>query len=147
MPDEKRKASALESAFNYLVDEENGIVKLFTPPFNEKTFRAGYVNDYPEGVRENGGQYTHSAVWFALSLFEAGKTELAKMVLNILNPAEKYALPTGEKIYKTEPYALCGDVYSREDIRGKGGWSLYTGSAGWFLQTVTKFLPFEVEKE
>ncbi len=146
MPDEKRKASALESAFNYLVDEENGIVKLFTPPFNEKTFRAGYVNDYPEGVRENGGQYTHSAVWFALSLFEAGKTELAKTVLNIINPAEKYALPIGEKIYKTEPYALCGDVYSREDIKGKGGWSLYTGSAGWFLQTVTKFLPFEVEK-
>lgn len=146
MPDEKRRASALESAYNYLVDEENGIVKLFTPAFNEKTFRAGYVNDYPEGVRENGGQYTHSAVWFALALFEAGKTELAKTVLNILNPAEKYALPTGEKIYKTEPYALCGDVYSREDIAGKGGWSLYTGSAGWFLQTVTKFLPFEVEK-
>ena len=146
MPDEKRKVSALESAFNYLVDEENGIVKLFTPPFNEKTFRAGYVNDYPEGVRENGGQYTHSAVWFAMSLFEEGKTELAKTVLGILNPAEKYVLPIGEKMYKTEPYALCGDVYSREDIRGKGGWSLYTGSAGWFLQTVTKFLPFEVEK-
>ena len=147
MPDEKRKASALESAFNYLVDEENGIVKLFTPPFNENTFRAGYVNDYPEGVRENGGQYTHSAVWFAMSLFEAGKDELAKTVLGILNPAEKYALPIGEKMYKTEPYALCGDVYSREDIPGKGGWSLYTGSAGWFLQTVTKFLPFEVETE
>ncbi len=147
MPDEKRKASALESAYNYLVDEENGIVKLFTPAFNGKTFRAGYVNDYPEGVRENGGQYTHSAVWFALSLFEAGKTELAKTVLSLINPAEKYVLPIGEKMYKTEPYALCGDVYSREDIAGKGGWSLYTGSAGWFLQTVTKFLPFEVDTE
>lgn len=121
------RRSALLCAYKELVDDSNGIIKLFTPPFNEKTRRAGYVNDYPEGVRENGGQYTHAAVWFALALLREGLTHEAATVTGLLLPSLK-----GKK-YEREPYAMCGDVYSAKGIEGKGGWSLYTGAAGWML--------------
>ena len=115
-------------------DEERGIVKLFTPPFTQKIPRAGYINDYPAGVRENGGQYTHAAVWFLTALKKEGMDTEAQKVLHALLPNEKYRSPNGEAVYKTEPYALCGDVYAAPGQEGRGGWSLYTGAAGWLLQ-------------
>ncbi len=133
MPDKSRRRQALKSACEKLFDEENGVVKLFSPPFNEKSRPTGYVNRYPEGMRENGGQYTHAAVWFCTALFTEGMRAEGEKVLSALLPNEKYKNGCGE-YYKTEPYALCGDVYSAEGHEGRGGWSLYTGSAGWFIQ-------------
>ncbi|MDR1630989.1 MAG: hypothetical protein LBS36_12390 [Oscillospiraceae bacterium] len=136
MGDRERRRTAMQSAFDRLVDEENGIIKLFTPPFTEEGKTTGYVNAYPEGIRENGGQYTHAATWFAKALFQEGMTEEGWRVLKILNPAKKYRDPVLSKKYKTEPYALAGDVYSAKGMEGRGGWSLYTGAAGWFYRTV-----------
>lgn len=133
MPSHERRRLALEQAYNRLFDEENGVVRLFAPPFGKQGKRAGYVNDYPEGMRENGGQYTHAAVWFATALFREGMMKEGGKVLEALLPNLKYEQGKGD-IYKTEPYALCGDVYSAEGHEGRGGWSLYTGSAGWLLQ-------------
>lgn len=133
MPDRKRRRTALMNAYDRLFDEENGVLRLFDPPFGENSKFTGYVNYYPEGVRENGGQYTHAAVWFTLALFEEGCYSEGERVLRALIPSEKYRDGKGD-IYKTEPYALAGDVYSSKGREGRGGWSLYTGSAGWMLQ-------------
>ncbi len=133
MPDKNRVRTALLSAYDRLFDEKNGVIKLFSPPFNEKSRKTGYVNFYPEGMRENGGQYTHAAVWFCTALFKEGLIPQAENVLRALIPSEKYNGGQGH-VYKTEPYALAGDVYSAKGHAGRGGWSLYTGSAGWLLQ-------------
>lgn len=134
LPDRERRITALKTAYERLFDEEHGIVKLFSPPFTRSGKRAGYVNDYPAGMRENGGQYTHAAIWFLTALRKEGMDAEADRVLHALLPWEKYGTETGSKVYKTEPYALCGDVYAAEGLAGRGGWSLYTGSAGWLLQ-------------
>ena len=134
LPDRERTRAALATAYRELFDEVNGVVRLFTPPFTQKSPRAGYINDYPAGVRENGGQYTHAAVWFLMALKKEGMTQEADSVLHALLPNEKYRSPEGKAVYKTEPYALAGDVYSAEGMEGRGGWSLYTGAAGWLLQ-------------
>lgn len=132
MPDKNRVKTALMSAYERLFDEKNGVVKLFAPPFGENSKKTGYVNLYPEGMRENGGQYTHAAVWFCTALFREGLIPQAERVLSALLPSVKHREGKGD-IYKNEPYALSGDVYSAEFHNGRGGWSLYTGSAGWLL--------------
>lgn len=131
MPDKKRCAEAVRTAYRKLVDKENGIIKLFTPPFTLHGKKAGYVNRYPVGIRENGGQYSHGAVWLADAFFHLHEPETGYELLNILNPAKK-----DPALYKTEPYFLAGDVYGAPGMEGRGGWSLYTGSAGWFYRTV-----------
>ena len=134
LPDEKKRKAALATAYRELFDGEHGVVKLLSPPFAPEGLRAGYINDYPAGVRENGGQYTHAAVWFLMALRKEGMAEEADKVLRALLPSEKYRSPQGEAVYKTEPYALAGDVYAARGLQGRGGWSLYTGAAGWLLQ-------------
>ncbi len=133
MPNKERCKTAINTAYEQLVDKENGIIKLFTPAFNDKSKTAGYVNRYPEGVRENGGQYTHGAVWLADAFFRLNEPQKGYELLNILNPAKK-----NTDIYKTEPYYLAGDVYSKSSMTGRGGWSIYSGSAGWFYRTVSE---------
>ena len=137
LPDREKTRTALQTAYGALFDREHGIVRLFAPPFTGQGPRAGYVNDYPPGVRENGGQYTHAAVWFLTALRKEGMTEEAEAVLHALLPNEKYRSPQGKAVYKTEPYALCGDVYAAPGPEGRGGWSLYTGAAGWLMQYLT----------
>ena len=136
MPDEERKSKALASAVEKLVDVEHGIIKLFSPPFTSKGKQAGYVNAYPPGIRENGGQYTHAAVWLCNALIKNGQQDLGYKLLRMINPAHKYTDPKSAENYKTEAFALCGDVYSRAGVEGRGGWSLYTGAAGWYYRTV-----------
>ncbi len=131
MKNRQRQQTALNTAYNLLVDKKNSIVKLFTPPFTPNGKNAGYVNMYPEGIRENGGQYTHGAVWLAKAFFMLNNPNKGYELLNMLNPASK-----NSEIYKTEPYYFAGDVYSAKGMEGRGGWSLYTGSAGWFYRTV-----------
>lgn len=136
MPNKARRETALRTALKHLVDEENGIVKLFTPAFDGGDNRAGYVTAYPMGLRENGGQYTHAAAWLCLALFRQGMADEGYRLLQLLNPLKKYENPDTAAKYKTEPYYLAGDVYAAKGHRGRGGWSLYTGSAGWFYTAV-----------
>ncbi len=136
MPDKSRRDMALKSALEKLVDTEHGIIKLFAPPFTTQGRQAGYVNAYPPGIRENGGQYTHAAVWFCRALIKNGQQDLGYNLLRMINPAYKYGVEKHWQRYKTEAYALSGDVYSKTGIEGRGGWSLYTGAAGWYYRTV-----------
>ena len=136
MPDKGRTHTALMTAYKELYDRENGIVKLLSPPFGREEKNVGYISSYPEGIRENGGQYTHAAVWLSAALFEAGYTEEGYEILNVLNPLNKYKDEKTAKRYMTEPYYMCADVYSAKGAEGRGGWSLYTGSAAWYYKTV-----------
>ena len=135
--------SALNYAEKMLVDEENGIIKLLDPPFTNPE-KVGYIGEYPPGVRENGGQYTHAAVWFVYALYESGQNEKAFKFLNMLNPIERYLSYDGEK-YGAEPYVMSADVYSGERA-GEAGWTWYTGSAAWtYVVLVNKLLGIRIE--
>lgn len=130
-----RALEGLKAAFNKLFDRENGLIQLFDPPFGDGLERPGYIRAYPPGVRENGGQYTHAGTWLALACLEEGLTEEGYALLHAL-------LPEGhpQEIYKAEPYVLSGDVYSVPPHTGRGGWSWYTGAAGWYYQAVVQGL-------
>ncbi len=133
---------ALRRAVERLYDRENGIVKLLDPPFSPEE-EAGYIGAYLPGVRENGGQYTHAAVWLIPALCQIGDCALAWEILSALLP-ESHA-DTREKalVYRAEPYVLAGDVYAGENP-GRGGWTWYTGSAAWLYWCVlTALLGFE----
>ena len=134
----ERRTRALQTAYGALVDTENGVVRLFAPAFSGKNKKAGYVAAYPAGIRENGGQYTHAAVWFCRALFQNGEKDKAAAVLRLLNPFEKYENADTAEKYLTEPYYLAGDVYAAEGAEGRGGWSLYSGSAGHFYALVAE---------
>lgn len=129
--DETRAAqqrTALESAVSLLWGK-NPVVRLFTPPFTRDSVQSpGYIKAYPPGIRENGGQYTHGAIWLAMGLFRAGMPEEAAALLLTLLPSERGAR------YLAEPYYLAADVYAADGLYGRGGWSIYTGAAGWYLQ-------------
>lgn len=136
----ERRSTALQTAFRELVDTENGVVRLFAPAFSGENKKAGYVAAYPAGIRENGGQYTHAAVWFCRALFQNGEADAGETVLHLLNPLEKYQNKALAEKYLTEPYYLAGDVYAAEGAEGRGGWSLYSGSAGHFYALVAEVL-------
>ncbi len=138
MPDNARRQSAIDSALKMLVDKDAGIVRLFTPPFDHDD--PGYIRGYPPGVRENGGQYTHGAVWFAIALLKEGRADEAYSLLRMMSPAEKYLDKRGAEIYKTEPYAITADVYGCPEAPGRGGWSLYTGAASWYYRAVLCYM-------
>lgn len=126
----EKAGTALRAALDRLFDRDAGLVKLFTPPFDAGEDRPGYIKGYLPGVRENGGQYTHAAVWLALACFRMGWAEEGHDVLHALLPVTH-----PREVYKAEPYVLAGDVYSHPDHLGRGGWSWYTGAAGWYYQT------------
>ncbi len=134
---EKEKTRlALEKAWQFLVDHENRLVRLFTPPFSEEEPDPGYIRDYPPGIRENGGQYTHGALWLLAAFAQNGDTEKTALLLDYLNPLTK-----GEaerQRYRLEPYVVAADVYSAPPYAGRGGWSWYTGAAAWFYRVVIR---------
>lgn len=138
MSDFQRINTALETAYSLLVDESYGIIKLFTPSFHNSDQEPGYVKAYPRGVRENGGQYTHAAVWFAMAMYKTEHYPQFEVMSNILNPIKKYQNKFSADKYKTEPYAMSADVYTNSDCYARGGWSLYTGAAGWYYQLLTQ---------
>lgn len=129
-----RIESALDYAHKYLYDAENRILKLFAPPFDRTEKNPGYIKSYAAGLRENGGQYTHAAVWGAMGFLCAGQNERADEIINALCPALRARDKTLFEKYKAEPYVLCGDVYSNPSHEGRGGWSWYTGSAAWYYE-------------
>ena len=132
--DPDRAARALESGWKHLVREEEGLVLLFDPPFDQSEPSPGYIRAYPPGVRENGGQYTHAALWFAMALARRGDGTRAVKILRILNPIERARDPETVWRYGLEPYVVAADVYRLPGRIGQGGWSWYTGSAAWMYR-------------
>jgi cyclic beta-1,2-glucan synthetase len=135
---EERGRQAVASALRHLVDPQAGIVKLFDPPFAETARDPGYIRAYPPGVRENGGQYTHAAAWLVLALAELGQSEEAYRLFSMLNPINHALDAQAAERYRVEPYVVAADVHAGHDIAGRGGWTWYTGSAGWLYRAAVE---------
>ena len=136
-PDTKDEIkSSLSYAEKYLVDKKNGIVKLLYPPFDNPKNNPGYIKAYVPGVRENGGQYTHAAVWFAKAYFDINESDKGFDILNIINPINHSDTKDKADIYMAEPYVIAADVYSNKDHVGRGGWTWYTGSSAWMYKVI-----------
>ncbi len=117
-----------------LVRRDDGLVLLFTPPFDRAAVDPGYIKGYPPGVRENGGQYTHAAVWSVIAFAELGDGDKAAELFSILNPIHHASTRAAVHRYKVEPYVACADVYAVPPHVGRGGWTWYTGAAGWMYR-------------
>ena len=135
--DGERARICLETA-EKLIDREHGLIKLLSPSLTENDY-LGYISDYPKGIRENGGQYTHAAMWYLIALVMVGRQDDAFELFQMINPVEKCRTKEQNDKYMCEPYVLCGDIYSNKDNPGHGGWSWYTGSAGWAYKLVTEY--------
>jgi len=131
---ESRTRIAIESAWEQLVRPEDALVLLFDPPFDTSEPSPGYIRGYPPGVRENGGQYTHAALWFAMAMARGGDGDRAAAMLRLLNPIEQTRDPEAVWRYGVEPYVIAADVYRLPGRVGRGGWSWYTGSAAWMYR-------------
>lgn len=136
----QRAKMSLELAVEYLVDKQNEIIKLLTPPFNHSKLNPGYIKGYVPGVRENGGQYTHAAIWLAMALISVGNKKQSWNLISMINPINKNINITQVEKYKVEPYIMAADVYAEPQHMGKGGWTWYTGSAGWMYQLIIESL-------
>jgi cyclic beta-1,2-glucan synthetase len=132
--DKERTEKALESAWKHLVHEEEKLVQLFNPPFDTSIPSPGYIKGYPPGVRENGGQYTHAAIWLAMAMARQGDGTRAVKILRMLNPIEHSHDPEAVWRYGVEPYVVVADIYRLPGRIGQGGWSWYTGSAAWMYR-------------
>jgi cyclic beta-1,2-glucan synthetase len=132
--DAVRAEKALESAWKHLVCEEEGLVLLLEPPFDKSEPSPGYIRGYPPGVRENGGQYTHAALWLAIAMARRGDGGRAAKIMRMLNPIEKARDSEGFRRYGIEPYVIAADVYRLPGRIGQGGWSWYTGAAAWMYR-------------
>ncbi len=137
--DSERTKKALKTAFSKLYDEKYGIFKLFTPPFADGNVKVGYIRGYVAGIRENGGQYTHGALFGALGYLVSGMNREALKILDCVNPASRVKDADKAKRYKTEPYAISADVYSGQ-FSGRGGWSWYTGAASWYYKIMLEYV-------
>jgi cellobiose phosphorylase len=130
----ERAEQAMRSVYERLIRRKEKLVLLCTPPFDHSTPHPGYIMGYPPGVRENGGQYTHAAVWVAMAFARMGDGGSAVEVLQMLNPIEHSRTPEDCATYRTEPYVVAADIYSLESQMGRGGWTWYTGSAAWMYR-------------
>ena len=128
---EDRARRALDSALQHLVDQEQRIVALLTPPFGTEAHDPGYIKAYPPGVRENGGQYTHAAAWLAWALAQQGDGDRAEWLFRMLNPVLRCTDMAALERYRVEPYVLAADIYTSPEYPGRGGWTWYTGSSAW----------------
>jgi len=138
--DPDRAEAALESVEEKLVRREDGLIALLTPPFDHMPQDPGYIKGYVPGVRENGGQYTHAAVWVVLAHLLRGDGDEAAGLLDLINPASHALDPESVQRYKVEPYVVAADVYAVDPHIGRGGWTWYTGSASWFYRVVVRWM-------
>jgi len=129
-----RAAKAMESLEANLLKRDPPLALLFTPPFEKSLQEPGYVKAYPRGIRENGGQYTHAGVWTVIALALQGKAARAMEVFAMLNPIRRSTTRADVQRYKVEPYAVAADVYGEPPHEGRGGWTWYTGAAGWLYR-------------
>jgi cyclic beta-1,2-glucan synthetase len=135
-----RAAQAMAAVEEYLVRREQELVLLFTPPFDRSAADPGYVKGYPPGIRENGGQYTHAAAWAVAAFAALGEGDKAGELLSILNSINRASTRAGVYRYKVEPYVVAADVYAEPPHVGRGGWTWYTGSAGWMYRAGVEWL-------
>ena len=134
----ERAVRAMSAVDSQLVSRSDGLVKLFTPAFDRTRHDPGYIKAYPPGIRENGGQYTHAAMWSTLAFALLGDGDRAGELFSILNPINHASTRAAIHRYKVEPYVVCADVYSSPELVGRGGWTWYTGSAGWMYRTAVE---------
>ncbi|HEY3028014.1 MAG TPA: glucoamylase family protein [Pyrinomonadaceae bacterium] len=132
--DHHRGARAMAAVEEYLIRRGDGLVILFTPPFDKSALDPGYIKGYVPGVRENGGQYTHAALWTLIAYAMLGEGDRAGELFALLNPINHASTRAGLHKYKVEPYVAAGDVYAVPPHTGRGGWTWYTGSAGWMYR-------------
>jgi cyclic beta-1,2-glucan synthetase len=138
--DRARARRAMDEADAYLVRPGDDLVLLFTPPFDKTTRDPGYIKGYLPGVRENGGQYTHAAVWCVIARAQLGDGERAAELFAMLNPVNRAASRAGVHAYKVEPYAVAADIYAEPPHARRGGWTWYTGAAGWMYRAGLEYV-------
>jgi cellobiose phosphorylase len=138
--DVERSRMAMEAVDKYLVRREHGLVQLLDPPFDKSNLNPGYIKGYVPGVRENGGQYTHAAIWTAMAFAALGDSRRAWELLPMINPINHALSSEAIEAYKAEPYAVAADIYALSPHTGRGGWTWYTGSAGWMYRLIVESL-------
>jgi cellobiose phosphorylase len=136
----ERARQAMDSLSRRLVRRESGLVQLLDPPFDKSALDPGYIKGYVPGVRENGGQYTHAAIWASMAFAELGESERAWELMRMINPVNHGKTDQEIDTYKVEPYVVSADVYGVAPHVGRGGWSWYTGSAGWMYRLILESL-------
>ncbi|MDD6309265.1 MAG: glucoamylase family protein [Clostridia bacterium] len=132
--------TAMDSLYDTLVDREHRLIRLLTPAFEKTNPSPGYIQSYPAGIRENGGQYTHGAIWAAIAFAILGDSTRAYELFSMLNPILRSDTPASANLYKTEPYVMTADIYTAPTHIGRGGWSWYTGAASWMYQLGLDYL-------
>ena len=135
-----RARIAIDSADKRLVREQDKLIQLLDPPFDKSELNPGYIKGYVPGIRENGGQYTHAAIWMIMAHAKLGNTVRAWELLNMINPVNHTNSEEAVSIYQAEPYVVAADVYSMSNNKGHAGWTWYTGSAGWMYQLIMENL-------
>jgi cyclic beta-1,2-glucan synthetase len=128
----------MDAAMTHLVSPSAGIIRLLTPPFDRDSHDPGYIKGYVPGIRENGGQYTHAALWTIMAVARLGYGDEAVELFHLLNPINHTRTRADVERYVTEPYVVDGDVYSHPQHAGRGGWSWYTGSAAWMYRAAVE---------
>jgi cyclic beta-1,2-glucan synthetase len=135
-----RAKTAMAEAERHLIFPEDKLALLFTPPFDTAPVEPGYIKGYPPGLRENGGQYTHGAIWMIVAEAMQGEGEKAAALFNLINPITHASHSDDVARYKVEPYVVAADIYSAPGQVGRGGWTWYTGSAGWLYRAGVEWI-------
>ncbi len=138
--DAQRAHMAMDAVDRRLVRREHALVQLLDPPFDKSALDPGYIKGYVPGVRENGGQYTHGAIWTTMAFAALGNRERAWELMSMINPVNHARTPAARETYKVEPYVVAADVYAVAPHIGRGGWTWYTGSAGWMYRLILESL-------
>jgi cellobiose phosphorylase len=138
--DVERSRQAMDAVDEHLVRRKDALIQLLDPPFDESSLDPGYIRGYVPGVRENGGQYTHAAIWASMAYAALGDNRRAWELLTIINPANHALSMEAAARYKVEPYVVAADVYASSSHIGRGGWTWYTGSAGWMYRLIVESL-------
>ncbi len=138
--DKERSRAAMEAVDNYLVRRDDNLIQLLDPPFDKSALNPGYIKGYVPGVRENGGQYTHAAIWTTMAFAELGDKHRAWELFALINPINHGNSAEEVKKYKVEPYVVAADVYGVQPHTGRGGWTWYTGSASWMYRLIMESL-------
>ncbi|MEQ1800955.1 MAG: glucoamylase family protein [Gammaproteobacteria bacterium] len=136
----ERATQAMAAVDSQLIQPDRGLALLFAPPFDRTPLDPGYIKGYPPGIRENGGQYTHAAAWSVIAFAMLGQGDRAAALLSMLNPVNRTMTRAAVHRYKVEPYVVAADVYSVPPHAGRGGWTWYTGSAGWLYRAGLEWL-------
>lgn len=137
---DERVRQALDALASHLVRPQTRLIQLLDPPFDTSALDPGYIRGYVPGVRENGGQYTHAAIWSVMAFVKAGRTREAWELFDLINPLRHAQTPQDVETYKVEPYVAAADVYAVDPHAGRGGWTWYTGSAGWMYRLIVESL-------